>query len=411
VRGRLGGAYFLYYGYVGASLGFLAPYLRGLGFSGSAIGRVTMAAQLVAAPAALAWAHLADRRGARDSMLRTCALGALLTICWLPAARTPSSVGAVLVAYSLFGAAVVPLLDSLTMEWARGAAHRSYARTRLFGSFGFVVVAQGVGAALTARGDRSADPLMPFAAVACVAGYALLLNLYRTVPSPSPSSALHSTSSPAPSAVGGMLALLRNPGVLSLFALCAVHWAACGPYHLLFGVLVRDNGLPSAVTGAGMAVGVLAELGAFWAFPVLARRFDLPYLLAFACVASALRWWLVSRAHEAAALVLLQLFHAATFGLWWACAVEAMGRLVPVAARATGQALFSALVFGGGNAIGYGFSGAAYQRFGSASPLFGLAGAAELCTLPLCVLAGRHLARTPGARAITDQGGAPPGSA
>jgi PPP family 3-phenylpropionic acid transporter len=208
-----------------------------------------------------------------------------------------------------------------------------------------------------------------------------------------------------------MLALLRNPGVLSLFALCAVHWAACGPYHLLFGVLVRDNGLPSAVTGAGMAVGVLAELAAFWAFPVLLRRFDLPDLLASACVASALRWWLVSRAHGAAALVLLQLFHAATFGLWWACAVEAMGRLVPVAARATGQALFSALVFGIGNAIGYGLSGAAYERFGSASPLFGLAGAAELCTLPLCVLAGRHLARTPGARAVTDQGGAPPGSA
>ena len=328
-------------------------------------------------------------------------------MCWLPAARTPVSVGAVLVAHSLFAAAVVPLLDSLTMEWARGAAHRSYARTRLFGSLGFVVVAQGVGAALTARGDRAADALMPLVTVACVAGYALLLNLQRAVPS---SSAVHATS-PAPSAVRGMLALLRNPGVLLLFALCAIHWAACGPYHLLFGVLVRDNGLPSALTGAGLSLGVLAELVALWAFPLLLRRFDLSDLLAAACSASALRWWLVSRAHGPAALVLLQLFHAATFGLWWACAVEAMGRLVPVAARATGQALFSALVFGAGNAIGYGLSGAAYQRFGSASPLFGLAGAAELCTLPLCVLAGRHLARAPGARAATDQGGAPPGSA
>ena len=125
-----------------------------------------------------------------------------------------------------------------------------------------------------------------------------------------------------------MLALLRNPGVLLLFALCAIHWAACGPYHLLFGVLVRDNGLPSALTGAGLSLGVLAELVALWAFPLLLRRFDLSDLLAAACSASALRWWLVSRAHGPAALVLLQLFHAATFGLWWACAVEAMGRLV-----------------------------------------------------------------------------------
>jgi PPP family 3-phenylpropionic acid transporter len=405
VRGRLGGAYFLYYGYVGASQGYLAPYLRGLGFSGAAIGAVTMLAQLVAAPAALAWAHAADRRGAREATLRTCALGALLAICWLPRAGTPLSVGAVLVGYSAFAAAVVPLLDSLTMEWARAHAERSYARTRLFGSLGFVVAAQGLGAALSARGDHLADRLMPLVMVACVAGYALLLNLHRGAQM---ERARLATDTPA---LRSMAAVLRTPGVAWLFVLCAVHWASCAPYHLLFGVLVRDEGLPSAITGAGLSLGVLAELIALWAFPPLLRRFGLSELLAAACSASALRWWLVSRAHGAAPLVLLQLFHAATFGLWWACAVEAMGRLVPVAARATGQALFSALVFGAGNAIGYGLSGEAYQRFGSASPLFALAGGAELCTLPLCALAGRHLARVPGARPVTDEGGAPPGSA
>jgi PPP family 3-phenylpropionic acid transporter len=406
VRARLGGAYFLYYGYVGASQGFLAPYLRGLGFSGAAIGGVTMAAQLVAAPAALSWAHTADRRGQRESILRMCAFGAILAICCLPLTRTPIAVGAVLVAYSAFAAAIVPLLDSITMEWARSAAHRSYARTRLFGSLGFVVAAQGVGAALSARGDRAADSLIPLVMVACVGGYALLLNLRRGAPTAHPHAAAAGSS-----ALRSMAAVLRNPGVVALFVLCAIHWAACAPYHLLFGVLVRDEGLSSAVTGAGLSLAVLAELVALWTFPLLLRRFGLAELLAASCSASALRWWLVSRAHGAAPLVLLQLFHAATFGLWWACAVEAMGRLVPVAARATGQALFSALVFGAGNAIGYGVSGEAYQRFGSVSPLFALAGAVELCTLPLCALAGRHLARAPRAPAVTDEGGAPPGSA
>src|SRR5439155_17105740 len=182
-------------------------------------------------------------------------------------------------------------------------------------------------------------------------------------------------------------------------------------YHLLFGVLVRDHGLASSVTGAGLALGVLAEVVALWTFPALLRRFDLPALLGAACAGTALRWWLVSRAHGAAALVLLQLFHAATFGLWWACAVEAMGRLVPIGLRATGQALFSALVFGAGNAVGYGLSGDGYQRFGSASPLFGFAAAVELCTLPLCALAGRHLAGAQDARAAPGEGGAPPANA
>ena len=406
MRGRLRGVYFLHYGYVGAVLGYLAPYLRGLGFSGEAIGGVSMAAQLVAAPAALLWGHAADRRGSRAATLRLCALGALVALCALPWARTPLAVGAVLVAQAAFGAAVVPLLDSLTMEWGRGEAGRSYARTRLFGSLGFVVVAQGLGLWLAARGDRPADPLVPLAAVACVAGYALLLHA-----APFPPTTNATSASAAPLRVRDALALLRDPAILLLFALCLIHWASCAPYHLLFGVLVRDQGLPSTVTGAGLALGVLAEVAALWAFPALRRRFDLRALLTAACAGTALRWWLVSRAHGAAPLVVLQLFHALTFGLWWACAVEAMGRLVPVGLRATGQALFSALVFGAGNAAGYGLSGAGYQRLGGATPLFALAALVELCALPLCAVAGRRLASAQAARAGSAEGGAPPGNA
>ena len=425
MRGPLRGVYFLYYGYVGAILGYLAPYLRGLGFTGEQIGAVSTAAQLVAAPAALLWGHVADsgtpyathraspllaKRVAygvpesRTATLRICALGALAAMSALPWARTPLAVGAVLVAHSAFGGAVVPLLDSLTMEWARGEPGRTYARTRLYGSLGFVVVAQGLGVGLAWRGDRPADPLVPLAAVACVAGYALLLHA-------APMPAASGSARAAPLHGRDALALLRDRAVLLLLALCAIHWASCAPYHLLFGVLVRDRGLPSTVTGAGLALGVLAEVAALWAFPALRRRFDLPALLAAACLCTALRWWLVSRANGAAALILLQLFHALTFGLWWACAVEAMGLLVPVGLRATGQALFSALVFGAGNAAGYFLSGAGYQEFGGASRLFAVAAAVEVCALPLCAVAGRRLASAQAARAGPVEGGAPPGSA
>jgi PPP family 3-phenylpropionic acid transporter len=63
-----------------------------------------------------------------------------------------------------------------------------------------------------------------------------------------------------------------------------------------------------------------------------------------------------------------------------------MQRTVPVRLRATGQALFSALVFGAGNAAGYALSGAGYDRFGSAAPLYSFAAAAELLPLLLLLL-------------------------
>src|SRR5207237_767664 len=177
VSGRLRGLYFLYYGYQGAFLGYFAPYLRGLRFAGSEIGAVTMASQLVAALAALAWGHAADRRSARPAALRICALGALAATAALPLVRTPLAVGAALLATST---------------------------------------------------------------------------------STSPSTSASTSASPSTSDRSTLLealALLRDPAVLLLFALCAIHWGACAPYHLLFGVLVRDHGLPSSVTGAGLALG------------------------------------------------------------------------------------------------------------------------------------------------------------
>ncbi|TMB33271.1 MAG: MFS transporter [Deltaproteobacteria bacterium] len=341
VSGRLRAFYFLYYGYVGASQGFLAPWLRGLGFTGDAIGGIAMAAQLVSAPAGLFWAHAADRRDAREKTLRRCAFGAACALAFLPFARTPLQVGLVLAAHGFFGGALIPLADSVTMEWAVLEPGRSYARTRLFGSLGFVVVAQGLGLLLTARGDRPGDLLMPAVAAVSVLGYALVARTLqgpaRTAPEPLTSAAFFPAAT----------RILSDPAVALLF--------------LVF------------------------------AFPALLRRFSLSSLLVAASAGTIVRWVLLSRAHDAASIVGLQLFHALSFGVWWAAAVEAMRRSVPLQLRATGQALFSALVFGAGNAIGYGLAGAGYQRFGSASPLFAFAAAVETAALLFTALAAARL--------------------
>ena len=154
-------------------------------------------------------------------------------------------------------------------------------------------------------------------------------------------------------------------------------------------MLVRDLGLPAQLTGAGMGLGVLAEVGALLAYPSLARRYSLRTLLAIGFGASAVRWLLLSRAQSPFALVSLQLLHAATFGLWWGAAVQAMGELVPAPLRATGQALFSALVFGIGNSAGYALAGAGYDHFHSVSPLFAIAGLVEVAGLALLLLFGK----------------------
>ena len=167
----LRGFYFLYYGSVAALLSYFAPYLRGLGFSGAEIGAAFAPAQMVAGPAALLWGAAADRLGAASRALRLCTAGAFCCMAFALVARTPLQIGALLFAHSLFNAGTVPLVDSITME-ITNARGESYARTRVVGSLGFVLVAQALGLWLSARGDRLADPLVPRSMVVLVGAMA-----------------------------------------------------------------------------------------------------------------------------------------------------------------------------------------------------------------------------------------------
>jgi PPP family 3-phenylpropionic acid transporter len=377
---RLRLIYFLYYGAVGTTLPYFAPYLRDLGFSGSAIGTVQMLAPLVAPVAALGWAALADRTGAPERTLGLATLVSLGAALFLPWAVTPLAVGAVVLVQSLGDRAVVPLLDSLTMEQVRRTPGQSYARIRLGGSLGFAVLALLAGALLAWRGDRPADRLVPWLILSLVAGYALAV---RGLPHGEP---------PGGDRPGWLAVrtLLRDRRLLLLLAGGAVHWMACAPFHLFFGLLVRDLALPSAVTGLGMGAGVLAEMAVLLAFPRLNGRWSLQGLFAVAFAGSAVRWLLLSRAESAATVIGLQLLHGLTFGLFWSCSVEAMSRMVPGPLRATGQALYTAVVFGAGNALGYQLSGLALDRYGRTPPLFAWAGLVELLPLLGVLLLMRH---------------------
>jgi PPP family 3-phenylpropionic acid transporter len=374
---RLRLLYFLHYGAVGTLLPYFAPYLRGLGFSGTQIGTVQMLGPLVSPVAALGWAGYADRRGAPDRALALCTALGLVAACLLPFAATPLAVGAVILLQALGDRAVVPLLDSVTLEHVRRTPASSYAHIRLGGSLGFAALALLVGALLAWRGDRPGDPLLPLTVLTLVAALALGV---RWLPAGSP---------PVGARPGWreVRDLLRDPSLLGLLAVCALHWLACAPFHLFFGLLVRDRGLPSAVTGLGMGAGVAAEVAFLLWFPRLEGRFRLRTLLGVAFAGSALRWVLLSRAEGAAAVIGLQLLHGLTFGLFWGSAVAALGRIVPPRLRSTGQAIFSAVVFGGGNAIGYQLAGLAYDHYGAVAPLFWWAGLIEVLPLTGVIIA------------------------
>jgi len=376
---RLRALYFLYYGNVGTYLPFFAVYLQGLGFSGKQIGLIQMLPSFPLAPiVAISWAAFADHRASPQRALRLATGWVAFAVLLLPLARAPWQVALVVVLMALGDRAVVPLTDSVTIEYCRDNPGVSYARIHLFGSLGFVALTVAVGRLLTLRGGRPADLLVPLTVVLCVIGYALVA---RGVPS----TPRHGER-PAPRE---MLALLRDRRLWVLLGPAALHWAACAPYHVFFGVFVRDLGLPDDVTSAGMSIGVIAEILVLLAFPRLERRLPLRRLFAVAALGSAVRWALLSRASDPVTVAGLQALHGLTFGLFWGSAMRALADVVPPRLRATGQAVFTGVVFGGANAVGYALSGVGYDRLGGAGPLFAWAAGLELVALAVLLAASR----------------------
>lgn len=376
---KLKAFYFLFYGSVGIYAIFFTPYMRGLGFSGSDIAVVTVLGPLVGSVGALGWGLVADRLEATTRTLRWCMIATLVPLLFLPFARTPWTLACVNVLQDVSAPACVPLIDSLTFEWLKANRGGSYTRVRLFGALGGLATVQGLGLLLTARGERPGDRAFPITLVAIVATLAVLTQLLPEAP-----------PRDRPPNVRDLGKLSRNRSLQLLLLISALHWICIAPYDLLFGVFLRQRGLPSSLSATVLVGGSVAEAVMLFAFPALERRFNVRPLFGAAFVVMGVRWWVLAHSHGLLVIAPVQVLHGVAVGLFWGTMVQTIGHIVPARLRVTGHALFAAVVVGGGNTVGYALAGIGYSHFGGVAELFQIAAGLEAVPLVLLLLVGRR---------------------
>src|SRR5262249_31779997 len=123
--------------------------------------------------------------------------------------------------------------------------HR-YARLRVWGSIGFVVVVLGLGPLLETLGVQT----LPWWIVGM-----FLITLLTGLRIPEPFGGSHAT--PAP---GGLMAVLRQPAVIALLAACLLAQLSYGPYYSFFSIYLEDHGYRKSVIGLLWSLGVVAEV-------------------------------------------------------------------------------------------------------------------------------------------------------
>jgi len=350
--------YFFFFATVGALLPFWPLYLESLGFGPVQIGTLVALVMVTKIVAPNLWGWVADRRGRRMRLVRVaCIAAALIFAAVLPATRF-WWIALLMVAYSFFWNSALPQLEAVTLNHLSGRVER-YTRIRLWGSVGFVLAVTGLGGLVDDLG-AAVVPAGVLVLLVCVALTSLAVR--------------DASVAPTPTGDGRLLDVLREPGVVAFLAACLLMQAGHGPYYTFYSIYLEEHGYAPHVIGALWALGVVAEVAVFALMHALIVRFGLRVLFLAAFALTALRWVMVAFLVESpAAMVVAQLLHAASFGLYHGVAIQLVHRRFVAAHQGRGQALYSSVSFGAGGALGALLAGYAWAGLGATATWLGAA--------------------------------------
>ncbi|MFW2440376.1 MAG: MFS transporter [Arenicellales bacterium] len=347
---RLSSFYFVYFGTLGVLLPYWSPYLASLGFSLAEIGKlmaIIMATKMIAPNI---WAWLADHN--RSSM-RLVRLGALLSVIFYLGVFFADSfwwLALVMMLFTFFWNAVLPQVEVTTLNHLGDDDHR-YGKVRLWGSVGFIVLSLLLGYALD---SNPASLVLPVVFILLTAIFISTLFI------PDAGESAH------PEQGGIVRYILQYPELMSFLVVCFLLQASHAPYYTFYTLYLSDYGYSKTVIGILWALGVLFEVMLFLTLHRFLRPLRFRALLIGSCLITGLRWLIIGLFPESLLLlVLAQVLHAVSFGLFHGVAVSMIYRYFTGKHQHRGMALYGSVSFGAGGAVGSLASGYMMGWFGA----------------------------------------------
>lgn len=369
----LRGAYWWYFGGVGALTPFLTLYYRQLGFSGLQIGLLAATLPLGTALLAPLLGALTDATGGHRLALRL----ALVSSGGIVLALTQAQdFWASLLLIALLAVAIAPvpsLLDSygLTIGEATGVP---YGRLRVWGSVGYTIAVWTVGWAMGGRVTR---------AFLLTYGACMLLALLATAGLPPQR---RDAAGPQWQGLGD---LWRDRPLLALLLVTFLMTASASMMYNFLGIHLAALGGSARLLGLAFALNALSELPVLAFGSRLLARFGSRRLIVVALVVYAVRLLLYSLLTVPAWVLPIQLLHGPTYGAFLLASVTLAHTLAGKERAATAQGLLTAMSFGFGSLAGSLVGGALFDLLGTVL-LFRVAAGGMLVALLVFLLGPRR---------------------
>lgn len=346
---RLSGFYFFYFATLGTLVPYWGLYLQSIGFTPVAIGQLMALIALTRIVAPNIWGWVADHRERRMQVVR---LASFLTVVAFAGAFLGTGfwwVALVMLAFSFFWNASLPLLEVTTMNHV-GKEPGAYGRVRLWGSIGFIVAVLALGRVVDSYGPWWVLPSL----------VTLMLGIWAFSLSLPESRARQGLEAPGP-----LRKALLRPDVAAFLLACLLMAMSHGPYYTFYSIYLEGYGYSKTLIGQLWAFGVVCEILVFLVMQQVMRRIALREVLLVSFVLAALRWLLIGfYPDRLAVLVFAQVLHAATFGSFHAAAIQMVHRFFTGRHQNRGQAIYGSASFGMGGALGSFYSGYAWSALG-----------------------------------------------
>jgi PPP family 3-phenylpropionic acid transporter len=371
---RLSGFYFFYFATLGVLVPYFGLYLKSVGFSPAEIGQLMAIVMLSRIVAPLVWGWVADHRESRMAVVRVASFLTLVAFIGVFYGTGFAWLAAVLLLFSFFWHASLPLLEVFTMSHL-GSRPGAYGRVRLWGSIGFIAAVYALGPVMDIHG-----PWWVLPAITVLVGGICLFAL-ALPESPLRGEAEHREP---------FLAAIARPEVFGFLAASFLMQLGHGPYYTFYSIYLEAYGYSKTLIGGLWAFAVVCEIGVFLLMGRILARFELRQVLLASFAAAALRWLLIGFfPQDLAVLVVAQTLHAATFGSFHAAAIQMVHRFFTGRHRHRGQAVYGSASFGIGGAVGAYYSGQAWETLGPAATFAVAAG----CAVAALAVAWRLLRR------------------
>ncbi len=347
---RLSAFYFFYFAAIGVMLPYWPLYLEAIDYDARAIGELTaiLLGSKIIAP--YLWGWIADHHGQRMRIIQFASLCAAVVYAGVFFDSSFAWLALVMMLFGFFWHATLPQFEATTMNHLGDSTH-AYTRIRVWGSIGFILPVTSLGIVFEAVQITH----LPLFMLACL----MLIFIASLLVPERAAGHLHLE----PVSIGSHL---KKPHVLALLAACFLMQMSHAPYYTFYSVFLEAQDYSRSFIGNMWALGVIAEVLVFLLMHRLMHRYSLKRLLLLSFVLASARWLMIGFAVSSiSALVIAQLLHAASFGLYHAVSIQLIHRYFTGHLQGRGQALYSSVSFGAGLSLGSLLVGYSWSLYGA----------------------------------------------